>query len=295
MNDNDELGNDEEWDSDEVGFHREEYRPRKSRRRGSGGGGGGDDVLDDVSRDGKDELMGTAPPTEYSRTDQQSMDEPPKPINHPKLSAAAPAREETPQPKKRGRKKKQPPVSEELAQDELATGLASQNVTTTEPVVPGPASKPEPPIEKPKKKRGRPRKSDTTKAGATASEEKAAEEPVLEEIPPTQPFDPTAAGLGPAAEEQPPTEPEISATVETPSSPEKSAATPTHETGGANKGTATESPSAASSSTAPGKATAAGRSTSGPSTVGKPQQPLYRVGLSKKSRVASLLKIKPRP
>ena len=46
--------------------------------------------------------------------------------------------------------------------------------------------------------------------------------------------------------------------------------------------------------TAPGKATAAGKSTASQAAGGKPQQPLYRVGLSKKSRVASLLKIKPR-
>lgn len=281
MDGNDELGNDEGWDSDEVGFHREEYRPRKSRRRECGGDG----VLDDASHDGKDELMGAAPPAENSRTGPQTTDEPPKPVNPPKSSAAT-AGEDTPQPKKRGRKKKQPPVQEAPAQDELAKRLASESVAATKPVVP----EPEPPTEKPKKKRGRPRKSDTAKPDTAALEERAIEEPATEEMPPTQPFEPAAAGLGPVTEEQPPRESETTTTFgKSPSAAaaaaHKSTATPLHETDGANKGAAIEPRSAASSSTAPGKTLAA---------AGKPQQPVYRVGLSKKSRVASLLKIKPR-
>ncbi|KAI0598749.1 hypothetical protein F4775DRAFT_554199 [Biscogniauxia sp. FL1348] len=156
--DADELGQEEPWNSDVNDDYQDNYKPRPSRRRTKASTIIEDDDLGEdpisttndgsldrpVDIDVEVEVVPDAPDTstlgEASKLDQLE----PKP---------------TAQPKKRGRKKKQPVTSDESP------------ATNQEPDSPGAAIQPVVATEKPKKKRGRPRKSDSAKVEAVTAEQ----------------------------------------------------------------------------------------------------------------------------
>ncbi|CAJ2511770.1 Uu.00g073950.m01.CDS01 [Anthostomella pinea] len=172
MEDIDELGQDDSWDSDTIGYYRESYRPRTSRRRSKAS-------ISIILEDEVGEQTGF--PTPYEEVHNKPADElaeiapadpePPAAPESPATKADQAEDQPTVQPKKRGRKKKQP-VVEVLPQDVPDTGL---QVVAQEPPPLGTALEVEAPVEKPKKKRGRPRKSDFSKAEVVAPEPPVAE------------------------------------------------------------------------------------------------------------------------
>jgi hypothetical protein len=184
------------------------------------------------------------------------------------------------EPKKRGRKKKQP-VTEDVARDEVI-----QEPDILAATVPGSVTETQTPGEKPKKKRGRPRKSEVPKNDEiqkdelpTASKRHAAAQSVsLDEI---------SGGDGSTTIEDSLEKPTTKASTEPDNSQlgpmvEKSLArsiSPLKET---DRNTLLTSQSTVSE---PDKSRI---KSSTPSQAGKA---LYRVGLSKKSRIAPLLKI----
>ncbi|KAI0181298.1 hypothetical protein GGR52DRAFT_27567 [Hypoxylon sp. FL1284] len=209
--------------------------------------------------------------------------EPPPPDHAPEPSI--PEVQPAPQPKKRGRKKKQP-VSEEAVVDEQAA--------------PVPIAEIQPEPEKPKKKRGRPRKSDTEKAEKVAAVEPKADstsksheddiqrdELASEETPvnkgklKTKKTAKQADVLDEATNEQVTDEggrtsplKEISRNSRTPSEKSKSLDEKPEDAGPDQNLTPNQA--------VPSKPTPA-------STPSQPKVP-YRVGLSKRSRITSLLK-----
>ncbi|KAK8129638.1 threonine synthase [Apiospora kogelbergensis] len=162
--DDDELAGDDGWDSEDVGFHREVYKPRPSRRRSNGGGAnvGNDARAAEGCTATNDDVMQDLPPTQDPH---QPQTEAARRVIQETADAKAP---EMPQPKKRGRKKKQPPpppldTGDELAQAQSTSLGVEPGATETEPAAAESAAADGDytPVEKPKKKRGRPRKSDT--------------------------------------------------------------------------------------------------------------------------------------
>ncbi|KAK7948996.1 threonine synthase [Apiospora aurea] len=177
--DDDELAGDDGWDSEDVGFHREVYKPRPSRRRSNGANRQEDARAAEPATN--DDVMHELPPTQDPLQPEETteaarrMEIQETPDIAVKAPAPAPDTDPAmvngkPPPKKRGRKKKQPQPS--AASDELTQAHtpgvsgAESGAIDSEPTAAPTAADPyafedEAPAEKPKKKRGRPRKSET--------------------------------------------------------------------------------------------------------------------------------------
>ncbi|KAI0124856.1 hypothetical protein BJ170DRAFT_478807 [Xylariales sp. AK1849] len=151
--DEDELGQDDPLDSDAVGYHRGTLKPRTSRRKSKtaithGGMADFQVAADDMFVEPLSDLD-----PEYGETAGVSTTNTSK--RAPKKAKSSSTAQDGTQPKRRGRKKKQP-VSNEMIQDEEDM---DQNTGIGEPTGIIPVLETEPASEKPKKKRGRPRKS----------------------------------------------------------------------------------------------------------------------------------------
>ncbi|KAK8862974.1 AT hook domain-containing protein [Apiospora arundinis] len=362
--DDDELAGDDGWDSEDVGFHREVYKPRPSRRRTNGGGANAGNDARAAEDTTHDDVMQDLPPTQDPRQQQlpetkevgrsEEIQETPDITKAPAVMVDDNPK---PPPKKRGRKKKQPPppeeTSDELAQAQTASvslgagsGAAEQEPTmesaaAVEPDADGDYA----PVEQaPKKKRGRPRKSDTPakKAPESASirterntlpstadplamdEEDFAPEAAaanktstrdsssLSDVPPSDEDDddedeeimPVKRGRKKGVKRPKLSEPNDEAAAATASG--SGSASPLKEV---DRNTKLQSPAAATAtataeasepeSIATAKKPAAAAASSTPAKTPNPATPSqqqpgkmgYRVGLSKKSRVTSLLKI----
>ncbi|RYP07871.1 hypothetical protein DL764_002237 [Monosporascus ibericus] len=161
----DELGHDDSWDSDAVGYHRETYRPRRSRRRSNAASIHEDETAqkeaaeDPVDAVGMDQTEG---PADTVHEDSAAYAQPAAPEISQAVEPELPLKA---QPKKRGRKKKQPTI-EEIPQDEQPAEEEAAAVELDAPIQPAEV---EGPVEKPRKKRGRPRKSDQAKAADVAA------------------------------------------------------------------------------------------------------------------------------
>ncbi|KAI5928110.1 hypothetical protein F4810DRAFT_647016 [Camillea tinctor] len=166
LEDADELGQEEYWNSDANDDYQDNYKPRPSRRRTK------------ASRIIEDDDFGEDPISTTNEGDQDKPIDvdveveaiPDAPNTSTVDDSSKPSQSEpkpTTQPKKRGRKKKQPvleeindsPSDESPVINQKPGSLASTNQTVV-------------PTEKPKKKkRGRPRKSDTAKVEAVDTEQ----------------------------------------------------------------------------------------------------------------------------
>ncbi|KAK8039809.1 hypothetical protein PG993_008220 [Apiospora rasikravindrae] len=348
--DDDELAGDDGWDSEDVGFHREVYKPRPSRRRSNGANRQDTRAAESATND---DVMQELPPTQ----DPLQPEETTKPARSeeiqetPDLAAKAPAPDPAmvngkPPPKKRGRKKKQPQVS--AASDELTQAHtpgvsgAEPGAFDQEPIAAPSGADPyafedDAPVEKPKKKRGRPRKSETPVKVAeppslrtenntlpstadplpiededftpAAAKPSARGRSASEEIPPSEEDDdneddePVVKKRGRPAKRPKVAEPEVDTpTTHGSASPLRevdrntklpSPAVATDEAGESENSSATTKKPAAESPAATAASSAATKKAPAPATPSQ-QQPgkvAYRVGLSKKSRVQSLLKI----
>ncbi|RYP02986.1 hypothetical protein DL765_010635 [Monosporascus sp. GIB2] len=167
----DELGHDDSWDSDAVGHHLETYRPRRSRRRSNAASIHEDETAqNEAAEDPVDvvEVDQTEAPANTVQEDSAADAQPAAPEIPKAVEPELPLK---PQPKKRGRKKKQPAI-EEISQDEQPAEEEAAAIELDPPIQPAEA---EEPVEKPKKKRGRPRKSDQAKAAEVAAPQAAAE------------------------------------------------------------------------------------------------------------------------
>lgn len=151
VDDVDELGQDDSWDSDIIGRHRESYKPRTSRRRSNAASI--NEVQAEVEPDPDAIFEEPESDLDPEYGDMATSRKTKRAAKNTKSSSAA---QEKAQPKKRGRKKKQP-VSEEVILDEEVVEQIS-NIAEFGESVTGPEV--EPPAEVPKKKRGRPRKSE---------------------------------------------------------------------------------------------------------------------------------------
>lgn len=355
----DELAGDDGWDSEDVGFHREVYKPRPSRRRSNGASNNVGAVAqednsaraaeaapnDDVTQN----LQPTQDPHQPVTTEEASREIPETPDIVAKATVPAPDSgpvmvDGKPPPKKRGRKKKQPPpppASDELAQGQAPSVSGAESGAMDPELTAASAAAVADSyafgddgalVEKPKKKRGRPRKSETpvkapekspvrteqntlpsTADPLAVDEEEFAPEAAArpsarrsmsEEIPPSEEDDDEndgpvvkKRGRKPAKRPKVSKEPEEATTQGSASplqevdrntklqSPLVAAAEASEsESGTAKKSAAEPAATAASSAT--------NKKTTNPSTPSQqPGKVAYRVGLSKKSRVTSLLKI----
>ncbi|KAI1766524.1 hypothetical protein GGR53DRAFT_209201 [Hypoxylon sp. FL1150] len=285
--DEDELGQDEPWDS-EI---RKDHKRRRSKQM--------IDSPDPQEGDEEVELITNPhdepPMDEVHETDVLTFDipgtEPPPPAPAPE--PGIPEVEPTPQPKKRGRKKKQPVSGDVVVQEQTST-------------VQDPETQPEP--DKPKKKRGRPRKSDTEKPEAAAAPEPESistlkphedniqyDELALEKIP-------TNKGKSKAkkTKKQPPVHEEADETTNDQAADEDENVTPLREisrnsrTPSQKSAPTDEAPEGADSdqNLPPNQPAAKAATTPKPTPTPTPSQPKvpYRIGLSKRSRITSLLK-----
>ncbi|KAK8093759.1 hypothetical protein PG997_000444 [Apiospora hydei] len=337
--DDDELAGDDGWDSEDVGFHREVYKPRPSRRRSNGANCQEDARAAESATN--DDVMHELPPTQdplqlEETTEAARREEVQK---TPDIAAEAPAPAPDPgpvmvngkpPPKKRGRKKKQPQPS--AASDELTqahtSGVsgAESGAMDLEPTAAPTAADPyafedDVPAEKPKKKRGRPRKSETpvkaaepppsvrteqntlpSTADPLAMEDedfapKATEPPsrgrsASEEIPPSEDDDdeddePVVKKRG-----GPPNAPNASPLREVDRNTKTQSPAVATDEAGESESSNTAKKAAAESPAPTAASSAATKKTPGPATPSQQQGKVpYRVGLSKKSRVQSLLKI----
>ncbi|KAI1781200.1 hypothetical protein F4818DRAFT_398323 [Hypoxylon cercidicola] len=286
--DEDELVQDEPWGSD----IRQDHKRRRSEQNTNlpNAHEGDEDIElitnphDEPFRDeihGSDEFILDIPATE-----------PPPPTYVP--GPSIPEVQPTPQPKKRGRKKKQH-VSEDTALQEQTSTV--QTVET----------QPEP--DKPKKKRGRPRKSDTEKLDAVAVPEPEAistpkpyeddtqRDELASEKPP---IDKGKSKMKKTKKKQAPAQQEIDETMNGQAIDEDRDVSPLKEISrnsrtSSQKSTPTdEVPEKAGSdqNLPPNQPVAKAASTPKPTPTATPSQPKvpYRVGLSKRTRITSLLK-----
>ncbi|KAI0541325.1 hypothetical protein GGR58DRAFT_16306 [Xylaria digitata] len=151
-------------DSDHLDLPQESYKPRATKRRstiaaGFAGAEINSDTLDDILNE---PIIQTRSPPKIAAPTLPDTDPPEPPPEAPT--------------KKRGRKKKQPaadiPPPEEVINEDLDLNRNSAS--------PGKATAAEPSLENPKKKkRGRPRKSESSKA----TEEPLLEPPIADELP----------------------------------------------------------------------------------------------------------------
>ncbi|KAI0485415.1 hypothetical protein F4859DRAFT_528401 [Xylaria cf. heliscus] len=276
----DELCRADTWDPDDIDVPQDSYKPRATKRRA---------VLAEAFSD-----IGIRTDTLENISDEaviQIQDPPELP------STLEPPPPET-QPKKRGRKKKQHTIENPLTETDTNEDLHSnQNPTSPEKVAEAEHSP-----EKPKKKRGRPRKSGPSKA----AEEPIPEPPMADEPPITDPPQqddnpdtPPAAvpkkqenrnqkaqrKKGKASEEVEDPEPkddrlplkELDSNLQSPS---KLASTDE------------ETPAKTKTKTGSGeeKSTPKPQSKETSKPAASQSKPTYRVGLSKRSRIAPLLK-----
>ncbi|KAI1635635.1 hypothetical protein F4809DRAFT_612862 [Biscogniauxia mediterranea] len=165
--DADELGQEEPWNSDANDEYQDNYKPRPSRRRTKA-----TTIMedDDLGEDPISTINGGSLEKPVDTDVEVEVEVIPDAPNTSTVDEAStldqPEQKPTVQPKKRGRKKKQP-VTEEINH---VPGDESPAINQ-EPDFLGPAIQPVASTEKPKKKRGRPRKSDTAaKVEAVAAE-----------------------------------------------------------------------------------------------------------------------------
>ncbi|KAK8086364.1 hypothetical protein PG994_001338 [Apiospora phragmitis] len=310
--DDDELAGDEGWDSEDVGFHREVYKPRPSRRRSNGAKNNvgaaeaatDDDVIQDIPPT-QDPHQPAITTTEAEREILETPDIAAKAPDPPPVMVGG-----KPPPKKRGRKKKQPvqpSASDELTQAQTPSVLGVESgAVEAEPTAAPAAADPyavedDAPVEKPKKKRGRPRKSDTPVKAAelcsirtenntlpSTADPLAMDEDIAPETTERsarrsatrKASEPDATTHGSASPLQ-----EVDRNTKHHTPPAVAAAEASESE---SSSTTTKKPAAI-----PAAASSAAKKTTNPATPSQqqPGKPGYRVGLSKKSRVASLLKI----
>ncbi|RYP55767.1 hypothetical protein DL771_012358 [Monosporascus sp. 5C6A] len=290
----DELGHDDSWDSDAVGHHRETYRPRRSRRRSNAAS---------IHEDETAQNEAAEAPVDIVEMDQ--AEGPPDTVQEDSAPDAQPAvpeiskavEPELPlkaQPKKRGRKKKQPAI-EEIPQDQQPAEEEAAVIEIDPPIQPAEV---EEPVEKPKKKRGRPRKSDPAKAAEVAVPPAAAEtqgEPEEQtrdidndEAPPEQVEDEPKSKK--AAQRR-----TRKSNPDEDTAPEQEASVLKELDGNASSGSMSSEP--ASKKSSEGRAATennhqpkAETARETPKSAASQSKVLYRVGLSKKTRIAPLLK-----
>jgi hypothetical protein len=315
QDDEDELGRDDSWDSDAIGYHRETYIPQKSLRRSERASI--EDAKEDLDTRAAEDVREAAEAREMEKAQEargaQEMEETPvaggapvaeedrisdfvpeygqtPPHKKTKTKSAASsskqssaAASEAPQPKKRGRKKKQP-VVEEVFRDEDA---GAQETSPAPAVIPTPATGTVQAVEKPKRKRGRPRKSDDINNDSTAEQGGGKIQGTEgEEAPPISQRQVSEGSNAKPDDGWKETTPEIptdnenvqQGSKEVTASPKKSVS-PLKD---ADSNTLLTSQSTTSTSE---KATSTAKVA--PSQPGKMA---YRVGLSKRSRIAPLLK-----
>lgn len=252
-------------------------RPSVKRKRPS--------VRDDDDELGQDTIF-EDPSSDLDPEFGDSSRRPAKRVKQPaKQPAKSPVDVPATEPKKRGRKKKQP-VSEEIVHDEEVHSVPSIPVSAAIPEAPKPEL--DTPAEKPKKKRGRPRKSEMQNTDeATEVPASASEKPVAKKTAaPVSPGD-TAVESGSTTIEDSwnqsaadiSTAPEKNDSKSKPDENTTRSVSPLKETDRntllVSQSTNSESDKSVTKSITPSQA---GKS-------------LYRVGLSKKSRIAPLLKI----
>ncbi|KAI1737160.1 hypothetical protein F4680DRAFT_222063 [Xylaria scruposa] len=268
----DELSRDDILDPDDIDVPQESYKPRASKRRAVRAA----DFLGTPKHIPDEELVDTQVPP-------------------PDLPAPSEPQPEA-QLKKRGRKKKQP-TTENLTTE---TDMNEEPDLNQNPVSPEKPAEPEPSPEKPKKRRGRPRKSEPSKA----VEEPIPEPPVADEPPIEAPQkedspDPPAAVSRKQANNESNTKrkrgkattkvvedseseddrPPLGEVDSNLRSPSKSVSAKE------------ETPARSRAGSSEEKAAPKAQSKEKPKSAASQSKPTYRVGLSKRSRIAPLLKI----
>ncbi|TGJ86771.1 hypothetical protein E0Z10_g1988 [Xylaria hypoxylon] len=177
----DELCQDNTWDSDDFDLPQGPYKPRAPKRRSVTAAGfvgvqSNTDTLEDISNE---PMVPTQSPPKIPAptlpdTDPPEPEPEPQPEPQPELQ---PELQHEPLTRKRGRKKKQPATKIPPADIEINEDLYLNQKSAS----PDKAAAAEPSPEKPKKKRGRPRKSDSSKA----AEGPLPELPIADELPRT--------------------------------------------------------------------------------------------------------------
>ncbi|KAI1748534.1 hypothetical protein F4782DRAFT_356616 [Xylaria castorea] len=273
----DELGRDDIWDPDDVDAPQDSHKPRATRRRAVLAAGFSDigskiDTLEHISDEAAIQTQGP-----------------------PELPAPLEAQPDA-QLKKRGRKKKQSTTENLVIETDTNEELNSnQNLVSPEKV-----AEAEPSPEKPKKKRGRPRKSGPSKA----AEEPMPEPPIADELPVTE---------SPQKDDSPDTSAAVSrkqansgrktgrkkskATEETEDVESDDERPPLTEVDSnlrspsKSVSTKEETPARSRAGSNEEKSTPKTQSKETPKSATTSQsKPPYRVGLSKRSRIAPLLK-----
>ncbi|KAK1544377.1 AT hook domain-containing protein [Colletotrichum paranaense] len=287
---------DEGWDSDDIGFHRESYKPRVSRRRGS-----------DSSRQDEAEMPGKIeiPVADMGPAAQLPLEEP--------AFLKEPASTSTTKPKKRGRpRKSDTAISESPAPAETST--MPQITDTSETVKDAAAGTVAATAATPtttKKKRGRPKKADNN---ASESVQQATEKPHAPEVEhagdaPSGKAAKHSKGRGEHVDAQQqegctadagsgPREQGGSDRVLQPVTPNAALSKSGSDGLGPQKSAAAEGKGAATKETpaqADGDKSGTAGKAEGKQRLSTPAplsatKPIYRVGLSKRSRIAPLLK-----
>ncbi|TRX92835.1 hypothetical protein FHL15_006241 [Xylaria flabelliformis] len=267
----DELSRDDIWDPNHIDVPQESYKPRPSKRRAARAAG-----FSDVGN--KTDTLEYIP--DEALIDTQIPPDLPAP-SEPQLEV---------QPKKRGRKKKQPTtenlVTETDTNEELNT---DQNL-----VEPQKPAEPEPSPEKPKKRRGRPRKSEPSKAiEETTPEAPMADEPPITE-PPQKDDGPDSVSRKQANSESNTKRKRSKAKKEVEDTESEDDRPPLGEVD-SNLRSPSKSVSAKEETPARGsseeKSAPKAQAKEKPKSSASQSKPTYRVGLSKRSRIAPLLKI----
>lgn len=301
----DELGQDEAWDSDTIGYHHETYRPRPSRRRSNATSTHESEAVQHEEVEDPVNVVDLGVEEEARTATVEPVVDP---IEQTFASEAphtaseiyeAVQRDQVPttQPKKRGRKKKQP-VVEETIEGERPTEEPTAPAELDPPVQ---ATEVEEVADKPKRKRGRPRKSDLPKP----AEITAPSGPIN---PPEEPARKAANDHNEVSPEKVAKEYKSKKTAKKPKERDNvDSDVPTEDESSALKEKDANSriPARSVSSEPAGKkpkeapaATAIAENKQGKSQAKEPPKPVasqskapYRVGLSKKTRIAPLLKI----
>ncbi|KAI1083765.1 hypothetical protein F5B20DRAFT_525344 [Whalleya microplaca] len=284
--DEDELVQDEPWASDTFSHNQESYKPQPSRRRSTTAEAdkGGNDDKQNIALNAHEKDSGEAPRISAKESRVTTIDT---------SELDQPETEQTPQPKKRGRKKKQL-TSEQIIQKEQD---AEYQATTQEPTSISEASKAQVELEKPKKKRGRPRKSEA--ANPETLVPPGSEAPVAAETRNDNvPQDDTASEKASVSAEKGKTKKNIPKQKEELQDLNDSTArrdsSPLKETN-SNPRTPVQGSSPEEVSTKPTESKnqnlqPKSQSTVTPKPAGSQTKSLYRVGLSKRTRIAPLLK-----
>ncbi|KAI2468295.1 hypothetical protein F4781DRAFT_277035 [Annulohypoxylon bovei var. microspora] len=161
IQDEDELVQDQSWDPSTI----DDYKDNHKRRRPNEDDGDIELIIHPPEEEPPQEIeRGDLPREDVYRVDEPVPEMPATELPIPP-SAPEPVQLEAqpvPPPKKRGRKKKQP-ANEQVVQDELPV---ENQATAQEPPTAAKGSEIQVEPEKPKKKRGRPRKSDPAKSEA---------------------------------------------------------------------------------------------------------------------------------